>query len=153
MAKNQSGGCLSWVALAVALLALLMAWSALRRTGGTVRDVFRGAGKQVESGVDAAERQADLARARATLVQRRAEVEADRNLEQVRKDVAEVRDSLKRAYQDASSETKKQWRELDGDLERLERDLREGGAKALERLNQVVDRIEGAEKKSGGGGS
>lgn len=146
MAKNQSGGCLSWVALAVALLALLLGWTALRRTGGTVGDIFRRTSQHIESRV---ERRAELARARTELLARRAEVEASRNLDQVRDDVAEVRDSLKRAYKDASAETKKQWRELDADLERLERDLREGGAKALERLNRVVERIEREAKKSG----
>jgi hypothetical protein len=142
MADKRSGGCLSWVALVVALLALLTAWTALVRTGGSMRDVYRGAGKQVESQVGAAERQADLARAKAKLVGHRAEVEANRNLEQVRRDVAEVRDSLKRAYQGASAETRKQWGQLDRDLAALERDLRKGGAEARDALTRVLDRID-----------
>ena len=150
MAQNRSGGCLSWVALGVALLALLVGWTALRRTGGSLADVWRRADSKVESRLDDAERQADLLGAKTRLLGRRAEVAGNRNLEQVRREVAEVRESLRRAYRDASAEAKTEWRRLDRDLAGLEDDLREGGAEAVSALNRAIARIE-REVKEGGG--
>lgn len=148
--KKSGGGGMGRLALIVAILALLVAWAAYRRGGGEIGtlwdDLTRGAGHRVNvslaGGSDAAERQSDLTQARARLLGRRAEVAGERNLQQVRHEVEEIRASLERSYRNASAGTKERWRDLDGDLASLQAQLREGGSKALGSLDSALEKIQ-----------
>jgi hypothetical protein len=140
------GGCVSWLALVVALAALFLAWSAYRRTGGTfdqategVRDLERSL-KVDGVGGDGDWRSA-LDKARERLQEHRAEVEGERNLEQVRRDVEQIRESLARAFQGTGEVSKSKWRDLDGDLDRLQAQLREGGSRALATLDGALEKM------------
>jgi hypothetical protein len=111
--QKKSGGGAGRLALILSILALVLAWAAFRRTGGELgtlwNDVTRGAGDRVRivaDGSDAVERQAELARAQTRLLGRRAEVAGERNLEQVRREVAEIRGDLERSYRDEAREEK-----------------------------------------------
>ena len=131
------------LAFLMALVALIFSWAAYRRSGGELKEVWsdatRGAtGFQIGEDAD---QQADLARARDRLLGHRAEVAADRNLDQVRKDVADIRASLERSFGNAGAVTKDRWRALDGDLDRLEAQLKEGGSKALATLDSALEKI------------
>ncbi len=155
------------LALLVAILALILSWAAYRRSGGQLKDVLtdatRGTDLHVGSAGDSGggdsagplDRQADLLKAQAKLLQHRAEVAGDHNLAQVERDVAEIRRSLERSYQNAGDAAKGRWQGLDGELERLEAQLREGGSKALASLDAAVSKLrdeagaEKAEKKDG----
>ncbi|HKV11965.1 MAG TPA: hypothetical protein VJ725_27720 [Thermoanaerobaculia bacterium] len=158
--KSSGSGCVAWLALAVAVAALVLAWSAYRRTGGELNGLWKGVREDAErsvrgaaeDGSGAVERQADLAKAKAKLLGRRAEVEADRNLEQVRRDVEEIRASLERTYENAGSGARERWRGLDAELAKLETRLKEGSAKAVESLDSAVEKIRGEEEESGDGG-
>jgi hypothetical protein len=152
------------LALLVAIVALIVSWAAYRRAGGQLRDVWtdaiRGTDLHLGSAGDggdggpavALDRQADLLRAQGRLLQHRAEVATDRNLGQVERDVAEVRRSLERSYQNAGAAAKERWQGLDTELDRLEAQLRQGGSKALASLDAAVAKIRdaaGEEKKDG----
>lgn len=157
--KSSGSGGVAWLALIVAIAALVLAWSAYRRTGGTLDELWKGVAEDAErsvrgaaeEGSGAVERQADLARAKAKLLGRRAEVEADRNLEQVRRDVAEIRESLERAYENAGAGARERWQGLDAELEKLEIRLKEGGSKAVDSLDSAVEKIRGEEESGDGG--
>src|SRR5882724_291801 len=142
--KREGGGCIGWLALLLATLALLVAWAAFKRTGGEIGTVLKDAGVQSRgpAGADSdlAEWQEDLAQARDRLLGRRAEVAGDRNLEQVRRDVEQVRASLEQAYHKAGA-AKEQWKDLDANLERLETQLKDGGTKALATLDQALSKL------------
>jgi hypothetical protein len=145
--RSEGGGCVGWLALLLAGLALLVAWAAYRRTGGEVGTVLKDAG--VQSGAagadsDLSEWRTDLVQARDRLLERRPEVASERNLEQVRRDVEEVRASLERAYRKTGSGAKEQWKDLDADLERLQGQLKEGGSKALATLDAALVKIRDA---------
>jgi len=152
------------LALLVAILALILSWAAYRRSGGQLKDVLtdatRGTDLHVGSGGDsggegpagALDRQADLLKAQARLLQHRAEVAGDHNLAQVERDVAEVRQSLERSYQNAGSAAKGRWQGVDAELDRLEAQLRQGGSKALSSLDAAISKLRdeaGEEKKDG----
>jgi len=155
--KREGGGCVGWLALLLAGVALLVAWAAYKRTGGEIGTVLKDAGVQSRgpAGADSdlAEWQEDLAQARDRLLGRRAEVAGDRNLEQVRRDVEQVRASLEQAYHKAGA-AKEQWKDLDADLERLEKQLKDGGSKALATLDQALSKLRDATspKKDAGDG-
>ncbi len=147
------------LALLVALVALVFSWAAYRRAGGQLQEIWndatRGAasfrvGDPVNDGAAALERQSDLARAEGRLLGHRAEVAGDRNLSQVERDVADVRQSLERSYRNASAATREKWHGVDAELNRLEAQLKQGGADALATLDSAVAKIRsvaGEEKK------
>ena len=145
--KSSSGA--GRLALIFAILALLVAWTAYRRAGGGL-GTFWGdltglkegeVRVNTDSGSDALERQSELVQARTRLLARRAEVAGERNLEQVRQEVAEIRAGLERSYSNASAGAKERWEDLDADLERLQGQLREGGSKALDTLDSALAKI------------
>jgi hypothetical protein len=160
--EGGGGGCVGWLALLLAALALLVAWAAYKRTGGEMGTVLKDAGISTggAAGSDSGltEWRADLVQARDRLLERRPEVASERNLEQVRRDVEEVRASLERAYRKTGSGAREQWKELDADLERLQGQLKEGGTKALATLDEALSKIRVAtspkteEKKDEGDG-
>jgi hypothetical protein len=152
------------LALLVAIVALIFSWASYRRAGGQLKDVWTDATRGTDLHIGSAEgsgdsgpaaaldRQADLLRAQGRLLQHRAEVAKDRNLAQVERDVAEIRRSLETSYRNAGEVAKGRWRGLDGDLDRLEVELRQGGSKALASLDAAVSKIRdaaGEEKKDG----
>ena len=137
--RNRSGGgggCLAVLALLVALAALFVAWSAYKRTGGTLDQLTHGTVK-----VSEVDWQGALDKARAQLQQHEPEVQDQRNLEQVSRDVAEIRASLERAFHSSGGDAKEKWRGLDGDLDRLQQQLREGGAKAKATLDEILEKM------------
>jgi hypothetical protein len=146
--SGGGGGCVSWLALLVAMAALFLAWRAYERTGGDLQEVLRtplgesaqeSAGSAGTGSADDAGRQTDLARTR--LLARRTEVEARRNLRQVQEEVAEIRDNLQEAYRGAGAQARESWRELDADLQRLQGQLREGSDRAVETLDSTLDKM------------
>lgn len=133
--KKSGGNGVAWLALLLAIAALLLAWSAYKRTGGELRDLLSdvtpaGAPKGV-----------DLSEVRARLQRHRPEVAGERNLQQVREDVAEIREDLERAYRNADAGAREQWRELDAELERLQAQLKDGSSKAVDTLDSALAKL------------
>lgn len=133
--KKSGGNGVAWLALLLALAALLLAWGAYKRTGGELRDLLSdvtpaGAPKGI-----------DLSEVRARLQRHRPEVEGQRNLQRVRDDVAEIRANLERTYRDAGAGAREKWRDLDADLERLEGQLKDGSSKAVDSLDSALAKL------------
>ena len=140
------------LALLLAILALAVAWAAYRREGGELRtlwrDLTRGSDGRVNITSDSdGDLRTWLAETQARLEKRRPEVAGERNLRQVREDVAKARKNLERAYRNASSGAKERWRSMDADLERLEGQLKEGGSKALATLDEALGKIRKEEER------
>ncbi|MDP9119788.1 MAG: hypothetical protein M3O15_00185 [Acidobacteriota bacterium] len=159
MAAKQSGGagCIAWLALLLAVVALILGWTAFRRTGGSWRSLWESspAEPRVERPMKEARdvlsgesrdlgREAALAEARVRLLARRAEIETDRNLQAVRDEVAGVRTRLERTYQGAGREARARWESIDAALLRLDRELRQGGDRAEKALDSVLDELRGS---------
>lgn len=146
--KKGGGGGPAWLALLVALAALWTAWSAYRRTGGTLDTLLTLPAPQRSVEADRDDRDGDwreaLEGARERLLDRRDEVEQDRNREQVQREVAEIRAALERAYRDAGEGTRDTWRDLDAQLGRLEGQVRDGSAKAQETMEELLAKMKDA---------
>lgn len=149
--REGGGGCVGLLALLLAVVALVVAWAAYKRTGGELGTVLKDAGVESRgvAGVDSdlGEWREDLAQARDRLLGRRAEVAGDRNLDQVRRDVEQVRTSLEQAYRttgDKAGAAKEEWKDLDADLQRLEGQLKDGGSKALSTLDSAISKLRDA---------
>jgi peptidoglycan hydrolase CwlO-like protein len=149
-AKKKGGGGPAWLALLVALVALWIAWSAYRRTGGTLDTLVTNPLKDTQvAATPPAEAEgggdwrAALDRARERLLNRRDEVQEDRDLEAVQRDIADIRANLEKAWHGAG-EAKEKWQELDSDLDRLQAQLREKSGQAKETLDGLVQRMKDA---------
>jgi hypothetical protein len=136
----------AWLALLVALAALWLSWQAFQRTGGDLPWLDR----KVEVGEPAAGApwKEELARARERLLGHRDEVRSERNLSEVQRDVEELRHNLEKKLDRTGSSSHEDWRQVDGDMQRLEAELREKSAKAMETLDRTLDEMKRAEKKS-----
>lgn len=133
--KQKSGGNgVAWLALLMAIAALLLAWSAYKRTGGELRELWGDVTVGTSEGIS-------LAEVRDRLQRHRPEVEGERNLQQVRDDVAEIRVDLEHAYRNADAGVREQWREVDADLERLQGQLKDGSSKAVDTLDAALAKL------------
>jgi septal ring factor EnvC (AmiA/AmiB activator) len=149
-AKRNGGGCgTAGLALLIALLALWIAWSAYRRTGGSLDTLVANPLHAAPASTPPAEAEgggdwrAALDRARERLLSRRDEVQEDRDLEAVQRDIADIRAKLKRAWHGAG-EAQEKWRDLDAELERLQGQVREKSDKAKETLDGLVRKMKDA---------
>jgi hypothetical protein len=117
------------LALLMAFVALILSWTAYRRSGGEMdtiaKDVVRSAGP--------ADAQAPGAEP--------APAAEDPSLAQVRRQVAELRASLERAYGNATGPTKERWKGIDGDLGRVEAELKAKSAKGLAELEAILEKL------------
>ena len=143
--RQKASGCgVAWLALVVALLALYVAWSAYRRTGGDLGQLVQFERGEAEvPTAETADWRDSLEQARKRLLAWRPEVEDDGDVEAVRRDVAEIRANLERAYRGAGAEAREKWRTLDAELKRLEDQLREGSSRAKETLDSLLDKMRG----------
>ena len=147
--KKSSGSGPAWLALLIALAALWIAWSAYRRTGGSFDTLVANPISEAQGTKPPAEAEeegdwrATLERARERLLSRRDEVQEDRDLEAVQRDIAEIRATLERAWHGAG-EAKEKWQDLDAELERLQRQVRDGSEKAKDTLDGLVQKMKDA---------
>ncbi|MES1211380.1 MAG: hypothetical protein ABUL63_03495 [Acidobacteriota bacterium] len=146
--KKGGGGGPAWLALLVALVALWVAWSGYRRTGGTLDTLIANplAGRTASAPPAEAERgdwRAALDRARERLLNRRDDVQQDRDLEAVQRDIAEIRANLEKAWRGAG-EAKEKWQDLDAELDRLQAQLSEKSERAKETLDGLVQKMKNA---------
>lgn len=128
MAKNGGGGGIAWLALLVSLAALFLSWKAYERTGGRLQDLDA---RLSVGDPEPADWREELERARERLT--KGDLEPD--------EVARMRESLARSFRNASEGTRRGWRELDSDLERLQGQLRQGSSKAKETLDSAVEKM------------
>ena len=126
--KSGGGGGIAWLALLVSLAALFLSWKAYERTGGSLQDLDT---KVSVGDPEPADWREELDRARERLLEGDLEPE----------EVARMRESLSRSFRDAGEDARRGWRELDRDLERLQRQLRQGSARAEETLDSAVEKM------------
>ncbi|HEX2223466.1 MAG TPA: hypothetical protein VHN15_04585 [Thermoanaerobaculia bacterium] len=130
------------LALVVALVALALAWLAYLRTGGSLETLVNQPWRAGSTEAEApAGWRARLAEARERLLENRGEVQAERNLDQVREDIESIRRDLRASFDGASETTLERWRQVDAELEQLQRQVRDGSNQAVQTLDSVADRL------------
>jgi hypothetical protein len=145
--RSRSGSSrVAWLALIVALAALALAWSAYRRTGGDLGgladDFARDAGRRIRGEETArVELGRELEDAWERLRGSRDEVSEGRDLAGVEREVADVRERLEAAYEDAGAGARRRWESLDAELERLQGQLGAGGAGARRGLDAALEEL------------
>lgn len=141
MARNGGGG-VAWLALLLSVAALFFSWKAYERSGGRLKEDLPVLDRDVSVGEPAeGDWREELARARDRLTKSRDKVEAREDLRQVQEDLDRMRKDLARSFHNAGADAREGWKELDGDLERLQGQLRKGSSKAQETLDSALEKM------------
>ena len=111
-------GCVAWLALLLSLAALVLAWAAFRHSGARLDGLLDDRGAALDGMIGLGAARDALGRGERA---------------------ARWRSAL--AFADAGAAARSRWQTLDGDLDRLDRQLREGSSEALATLDGVVERI------------
>jgi hypothetical protein len=146
MARSGGGGGVAWLALLVSIAALWLSWQAYQRTGGELSWLDHKVEVGEPSSPSSSTWKEDLARARERLLGHRDDVKSERNLSQVQEEVESIRRNLSKKLDGAGEVPRQDWRGVDGDLRRLEAELKAQSDKALATLDDTIARMKRAEK-------
>ena len=147
--RTRRGNALSWVALVVAVFALIIAFIAVRRPSGvtltTVEDRIGTLQTELETRLSASEQvvreRLSLENARLQLFAFRAELEAGRTQEAVADDVVALHERLSTNLSDAQGDLKAAWDKLDEGMTTLETKLREGASDTRQALDTLIQDV------------
>lgn len=136
--SSQRGGTvIAWAALAIAVIALILAWNVrttdTSQTGSPTSPAPEGTTLQEEFGF-----QRDLAIARLRLIALRARLAVDNNYEEAREEAADIRRGLDRSAANASEATRDGWEATKQAFDRLDDQLSKKSADALGTLEQMI---------------
>lgn len=126
----------SWIALVVAGIALLIGISAYNRAGADLDTVIA---RNVDQATDAMQRQMALLETRTRLLALRARIEANEAGEEIAAEVDDIQADLAVAYENVAAETREEIAELDRELATLATQTREGSAEALGTLERAIE--------------
>ncbi len=140
--RRTTNSTVAWLALIVAIIALLFAVAAFNRTNQHLV-----ADDDNEVTEDTQESEVDVVAARREAADRltsiRTEVETDKRYDEAADEVAEIRANLRETYADASADAQEEWRDMEPELEALEQQLRDKSADALGGLASLIRALAG----------
>ncbi|MGH9857381.1 MAG: hypothetical protein ACRD4B_05995 [Acidobacteriota bacterium] len=144
------GDIVGWLALVVAIIALLIGVVAFNRSGRDIEAILEEQAEEaiqdteevVDTTIQEAEEAATIAEAQARLTALRADIAAETAYAESAEEVRKVRADLAQAYANASVEVQQGWQEVDDELELLEQQLRDESADAAETLERVFALLE-----------
>jgi len=128
---------IAWIALAIAVVALILVWSVRTTetptTGSEASPAAQGTTLQDEFGF-----QRDLAIARLRLIALRARLAIDKNYDEAREEAADIRRGLDRSATNASEATREGWEATKRSFDALDDQLSKKSADALGTLEQMI---------------
>ncbi len=138
MAQKEPETTISWIALMLGALALIIALLAYNRSGADVTRTIKQQSTEISQETEVA---AARAKARAQLIALRTRLEAEESADEIANEVRDIRMDLQTAYTNTQMEAEDDYKELDSALENLERDVRQGSANALASLASLIDSL------------
>ncbi|MBI3251226.1 MAG: hypothetical protein HYZ61_05260 [Candidatus Andersenbacteria bacterium] len=132
---------IAWIALVVALAALVLAVMIWNRPVGEDTDFDEEAGTQIEETTKDAALLAARAQAETKLAAIRAQVATKEGYENALQEAQEARSELAEAYRNASVEAQQEWAEVEVEFDVLEDQLRAKSADALADLDRLINRL------------
>lgn len=156
--QRESGSAVAWLALALAILAVVVAVVAYYRSGGAplerevareVEDattVIRRQIAEIEESTREArermERRALASEAREALLSARAEIEERGDVEEIRRALAEAGDDLQAMFEGADEGARERWQALRSDLERADDAVGENVDEAFAAVSAALARVD-----------
>lgn len=133
---------LTWSAIIISITSLLVSFMAFAEIEKVGQSFNSFATMQLSEAEE--QTQASLARAeaRVKLEALQAQVVANESIENVEQQIEEIRMNMRTIYADGTAESNQQLAEIEADLDQLERELREDGASSLERVSNLITRLE-----------
>lgn len=139
MARENGSSVVGWISLIIAVIALILGWTAFSRSDQDVTDEINANVVQARQEL---EQDFALLEARTRLAALRSKIIAEENYNKTANDIADIRADLRASYADASLETRARLDEMDADLEKLENDLRSGSANAIDAFQRALESLE-----------
>lgn len=138
-AQKTTNSWISVLALIVAVVALVLGWSAFNRSG---RDLGNVAENQVNQAANEIRQEMALMEARARVSMIATGLDTQEDLQEAQAEIREVRADLNQSFQNASAEVRQDWREIDNNLEAAETQIRQGTAESIQSIRQGLRNIE-----------
>jgi DNA anti-recombination protein RmuC len=133
--QSNTNTLIAWIGLVIAIIALVIAWTAYNRSGADLE-------AEVQRNIDQAVTEMNLRLARFEAAAELATLEARQDLRQnyaqLEQEIAQTRQDLRVAYQNAQREASQEWQEIERDFMEVERNVREGTANALDSLRALI---------------
>lgn len=156
--ESESGSGIAWLALALAIVAMVLAVVAYYRSGGppleqqVAREVdeattmLREQVERIERTTEKArrqmERRAHASQAREALLEARAAIAERGDVERIRDDLDEARDGLQAMFEGQSDGARERWQALRTEIERAEEALGKDAATAFESVSRALARLD-----------
>lgn len=156
--QRESGSAIAWLALALAILAVVVAVVAYYRSGGPPleREVAREVDEattvlrrqiaEIEESTREArermERRALAAQAREALLSARAEIEERGDVEEIRRALAAAGDDLQAMFEGEDESARERWQALRSDLERADDAVGENVDEAFAAVSAALARVD-----------
>lgn len=156
--QKESGSAVAWLALALAILAVVVAVVAYYRSGGppleqevareveNATTVLRTQIAEIEKSTQEArermERRALASEAREALLSARAEIEERGDVDSIRRALSEAGDDLQAMFEGEDEGARERWRALRSDLERADRAVGESADEAFAAVSAALARVD-----------
>ncbi len=138
-AQKTTNSWISFLALIVAVVALVLGWSAFNRSGTNLGNI---AENQINQATNEVRQEMALMEARARVSMIATGLNTQEDLQQAQSELREVRADLNQTFQNANAEIREDWREIDNNLEAAETQMREGTADSIQSIRQGLRNIE-----------
>ncbi len=139
MATDTKTTTISWIALIIAIVALILGWTAFNRAG---QDVLPTVEQETQEAVRTVQIRAALLEARLELLALRARLVAEENVDEIATEINEIQAELQAEAVELQIETRQEIREIDQEFEQVEQAVRTNSADALQRFNNLLERLQ-----------
>lgn len=137
--KTNTAITISIIALAIGIFAVILAWSAYNEYGDTVGEDIN---QSYEAAVDQLSMTAKKIETRSELLALRAELQAEKTIDNVDVRLADIQTDISELYTNAKIETTDAMQDIDADFEKLEMEIRDGSANSVDTISDILDRLE-----------
>lgn len=147
MNDHDNGKTMSWIAIGLSLLALIVSFLAITQVSSDAREeLSRGENVQVMTVADQVE--LDQARQRLTEVRNNVAENGQDAYQEAQAELADIRADLRTRYQNADEQTQQTWQnDIEPRLEEAEQALRENSLDALSALDRAIESLESEIRK------
>lgn len=138
---NSNAQTISWIALIVAIIALLIALVAWN-TANVIDDP--NIGESVDRQVQNLEQEDVVTESqqRMQILRTQTSTESVEASEAVQTEIADIRINLRDEFAEANQNTQQAWQEVDAELENIEQGLRNGTINALEAIDRAITALQ-----------
>ncbi|MFZ5376830.1 MAG: hypothetical protein ACOZAN_04165 [Patescibacteria group bacterium] len=134
---------LAWISVVLLIVVLVLLGVVISQINEINDQTAINSSSNTAEEVDDMQLQATIDRAGQQLADVRNQIAqtGDEGVEQVQNQVAQIRQDLRKGFENADENAQQSWQEIDKNLEIIENDLRDGAISALDGLDRATDAL------------